>query len=101
NTGYYRDAIKRGDLFAADRKTWVASGGAAITFVEPAVALAKAKKEALEHFDGSTGEGAHEEMGGHGPIWFGGDEPAAPVAPAAPVNASSAETAPADDTSEA
>jgi len=49
NTGYYRDAIKRGDLFAADRKTWVASGGAAIPFVEPAVALAKAKKEALDH----------------------------------------------------
>jgi hypothetical protein len=94
NTGYYRDAIKRGDLFAADRKTWVASGGAALTFVEPATALAKAKKEALEHFDASTGEGAHEEMGSHEPLWFGGDEPAAapaPVAPAEPVNTPSAE----------
>jgi len=101
NTGYYREAVKRGDLFAADKKTWVACGGAALTFVDPATALAKAKKETIEHFDASTGDGAHAEMGGHEPLWFGGDEPAAaaPVAPAEPVNASSAES-PTDDDSE-
>jgi len=82
NTAYYRDAIKRGDLFAADKKTWVACGGAAASFVEPKEALAKAKAEAIEHFDAATGEDAHKEMGAFEPIWIGDEAPAAPAAAA-------------------
>lgn len=100
NTGYYRDAVKSGHLFAADKKTWVASGGAAKDFVEPTVALAKAKADAIKHFDNATGEDAHKEMGAHEPLWFGGDEPAAPTAttalPAAAASAAPTPPKPAD-----
>jgi hypothetical protein len=100
NTAYYRAAVKSGALFAADKKTWIACGGSAVTFVEPANALMKARAAAIELFNAATGEGAHQEMGSNEPLWFGGDDAATPVAPAAPVTASSAEVAPTDDTSE-
>lgn len=73
NTAYYRDAIKRGDLFAADKKSWVASGGAAMTFVEPATALMKARANAIAFFNAATGDGAHAEMGSSEALWFGDD----------------------------
>lgn len=77
NTPYYREAIQHGNLFAADRKTWTASGGSPNSFVEPKEALAKAREAAIGHFDASTGEDAHKEMGAHEPLWFGGEEPSA------------------------
>jgi len=93
NTGYYRDAIVTGVLFAADVKTWVASGGAAATFVKPEEALAKAREREIVHFNAATGENAHEEMGAFEPIWFGADddsEPSDPQPQASPTPAAAA-----------
>lgn len=97
NTAYYRDAIKRGDLFAADKKSWVAAGGAAQAFVEPATALMKARANAIALFNAATGDGAHSDMGAFEPLWFDGDD-SDPTPPAAK---SSAPTAPSKTTSDA
>lgn len=76
NTAYYRDAIKRGDLFAADVKTFVAAGGAAAQFVDPAKALAAARDAEIARFNAATGDDAHAEMGAFEPLWIGDEEPA-------------------------
>lgn len=68
NSGYYRDAIKRGDLLPADEKTARHCGIA--KFVKPEEALEKCRTEAIKNFNDSTGEDAHAEMGASEPLWL-------------------------------
>lgn len=72
NTGYYRDALKRGDLFPEDEATARAAGIA--KFVPPEDALKRARENAIAHFNANTGENAHAEMNelfqGGEPIWL-------------------------------
>lgn len=94
NSAYYRDAIKRGDLIAADERTARVSG--LVKFVKPEEALAKAREEAIKHFNDHTAEDAHEEMGACEPLWFDdeptGGSPAAKTASSAPAVATSKPT---------
>lgn len=99
NTGYYRDALKRGDLFPADAKTARAVGIA--KFVPPDEALKQARESAIEHFNANTGEDAHAEMhaeyeGGE-PLWLATEADLAAESVASQANATaeaSAESAP-------
>lgn len=50
STVYYHRAIKAGDLFAADLKTWVAAGGDPRLFQGPDEKLAQAKEGAIARF---------------------------------------------------
>ena len=78
-SNYYRDAVKRGDLVAADQETAALCG---VTFTDPAKALANAKAEAVAKFNAETGEDAYAAFGSVDPIF---DTPSpllsAPVAP--------------------
>lgn len=87
NSAYYRDALKRGDLIAADARTAAAAGLS--KFVKPEEALRAARAEAIGHFNASTGDNAHAEMGAFEPLWEG-ELPAAAPTPAAATSAPAA-----------
>lgn len=96
NTGYYRDALKRGDLFPEDEATARAAGIA--KFIPADEALVAARKNAIAHFNANTGDDAHAEMhemfGGGEPLWLATeDEQAATDKVAAKMPAASAKGA--------
>lgn len=66
NTAYYRDAVKRLDLIAADSETASTCG---LLFVDPSRVLAKQKAEAIAKFDAETAEDAWKRFGAVEPIY--------------------------------
>lgn len=79
NTAYYRDAISRGELFAADMKTAKAAG--LTKFVPVEEAMSAARKNAIAHFDARTEEDAFNQLAemdesypDHEPLWLKSDE---------------------------
>lgn len=58
-TPYYRQLLKQGNLFPADK---TAADWAGVKFVEPEAAIAAAKAEAEKSFDVEYGQGALEEL---------------------------------------
>jgi len=66
-THYYIDAIRRGDLIAADKETAIEAG---VSFEDPVKKLAKIKEEAVTKFDAETAENAYERFGSVEPLYI-------------------------------
>lgn len=66
NTAYYRDAIKRFDLVAADSATAQEAG---VKFEDPSSVLSKLKLEAVARFNAETAEDAYSRFGAVEPIY--------------------------------
>jgi hypothetical protein len=76
NTPYYRNAVKCGDLIAADSKTAALCG---LKFEDPKSVLAKAKAAAIAKFDAETDEDAYKQFGSVEPLYVQDDAPATAV----------------------
>lgn len=94
NTPYYRNAVKCGDLVAADSKTASLCG---VKFEDPKSVLAKAKAAAIAKFDAETDEDAYKLFGSVEPLYVQDDAAAsapavktAPVIPPAPAQTDAA-----------
>lgn len=72
NTAYYRDAIKRADLVAADEATAQVAG---IKFEEPSKVLSKLKDAAVSRFNAETAEDAYSRFGSVEPIYISSAQP--------------------------
>lgn len=76
NTAYYRDALKRYDLVAADKETAKEAG---LKFEEPYIVLNRLKVEAVKKFNAETDEDAYSRFGSVEPFF---DSPVTNQAPA-------------------
>jgi|SRR6478735_6135492 len=72
NTAYYRDALKRLDLVAADKDTALEAG---IKFEDPSKVLAAYKAEAVAKFNAETAEDAYARFGSVEPLYTPSNQP--------------------------
>lgn len=84
NTKYYIDALRRGDLVAADKETALIAG---LKFEDPTKVLAVLKAAAVKAFDAETAENAYARFGSVEPLYTESEvsttpAPAAQAAPA-------------------